>query len=126
MISDETAYRRYLDGEQKAADLLVEKYGSALTLYINGYLKDMLEAEDLMIEAFHGSSRKSVPSRERELLRPICIKRREISPCAMGKSAGSAFCVLKNWTLSLRAMRRRTRRSIAVSDAASFMTPLRN
>ena len=52
MISDETAYRRYLDGEQKAADLLVEKYGDALTLYINGYLKDMHEAEDLMIEAF--------------------------------------------------------------------------
>lgn len=52
MSSDETAYRRYLDGEQKAADLLVEKYGDALTLYINGYLKDMHEAEDLMIEAF--------------------------------------------------------------------------
>ena len=52
MISDETAYRRYLDGEQDAADLLVEKYGDPLTLYINGYLKDMHEAEDLMIEAF--------------------------------------------------------------------------
>ena len=52
MISDETAYRRYLDGDQKAADLLVEKYGDALTLYINGYLKDMHEAEDLMIETF--------------------------------------------------------------------------
>ncbi|MDY3691320.1 MAG: sigma-70 family RNA polymerase sigma factor [Dysosmobacter sp.] len=52
MISDETAYRRYLDGEEKAADLLVEKYGDPLTLYINGYLKDIHEAEDLMIEAF--------------------------------------------------------------------------
>lgn len=52
MISDETAYRRYLDGEEKAADLLVERYGDALTLYINGYLRDMQEAEDLMIEAF--------------------------------------------------------------------------
>ena len=52
MIPDETAYRRYLDGEQKAADLLVEKYGDALTLYINSYLKDINEAEDLMIEAF--------------------------------------------------------------------------
>ena len=52
MISDETAYRRYLDGDQKAADLLVEKYGDALTLYINGYIKDIHEAEDLMIEAF--------------------------------------------------------------------------
>lgn len=52
MISDETAYQRYLDGEEKAADLLVEKYGDALTLYINGYIKDVHEAEDLMIEAF--------------------------------------------------------------------------
>ncbi len=52
MISDEAAYRRYLDGDNKAADLLVERYGDALTLYINGYIKDMHEAEDLMIEAF--------------------------------------------------------------------------
>ena len=52
MISDETAYRRYLNGEEQAADLLVERYGDALTLYINGYLHDVHEAEDLMIEAF--------------------------------------------------------------------------
>lgn len=52
MISDEIAYRRYLDGEEKAADTLVEKYGDALTLYINGYIKDIHESEDLMIEAF--------------------------------------------------------------------------
>lgn len=52
MILDETAYRQYFGGDQKAAALLVEKYGDALTLYINGYLKDIHEAEDLMIEAF--------------------------------------------------------------------------
>lgn len=52
MVSDETAYRRYLDGEEKAADLLVERYGDALTLYINSYIRDIHEAEDLMIEAF--------------------------------------------------------------------------
>ena len=52
MILDETAYRRYLDGEQKAADLLVERYGDGLTRYINGYIRDIQEAEDLMIEAF--------------------------------------------------------------------------
>ena len=49
MISDEAAYRRYLCGDQKAADLLVEKYGDALTLYINACIRDMDEAEDLMI-----------------------------------------------------------------------------
>lgn len=52
MSSDEAVYQRYLDGEEKAADILVEKYGDALTLYINGYIKDIHEAEDLMIEAF--------------------------------------------------------------------------
>ena len=51
-ISDEAAYRQYLGGEEKAAELLVERYGDALTLYINGYVKDIHEAEDLMIEAF--------------------------------------------------------------------------
>lgn len=52
MISDETAYGQYLRGERGAADLLVERYGNSLLLYINGYLKDPHEAEDLMIEAF--------------------------------------------------------------------------
>ena len=52
MISDETAYRRYLNGEEQAADLLVERYGDALTLYINARIRDAHEAEDLMIEAF--------------------------------------------------------------------------
>lgn len=52
MISDETLYSRYINGEERAADLLVEKYGDALTLYINGYLKNIHDAEDLMIEAF--------------------------------------------------------------------------
>lgn len=52
MIPDETAYRRYLNGEQKAAELLVEKYGDALVLYLNAYIKDINEAEDLMIDAF--------------------------------------------------------------------------
>ena len=52
VIADETAYRRYVDGEERGANLLVEKYSDALTFYINGYIRDMHEAEDLMIEAF--------------------------------------------------------------------------
>lgn len=38
MVSDETAYRKYLAGDEAAAQLLVERYGDALTLYINGVL----------------------------------------------------------------------------------------
>lgn len=63
MISDEAAYRRYLDGEEQAADLLVERYGDGLTLYINGYIKDIHEAEDLMIEAFSQLFAKERPIR---------------------------------------------------------------
>ena len=45
-------YQQYLRGETNAADLLVEKYADMLIFYINGYIKDIHEAEDLMIEAF--------------------------------------------------------------------------
>ena len=41
MVSDETAYRKYLAGDEAAAQLLVERYGDALTLYINGVLGAM-------------------------------------------------------------------------------------
>lgn len=51
-IADELLYRRYLKGDEKAAEMLVERYGDALTLYIHSYIKDLHEAEDLMIEAF--------------------------------------------------------------------------
>ena len=49
MISDEMAYRQYLDGKEESADILVERYGDALTYYINGYIHDIHESEDLMI-----------------------------------------------------------------------------
>ena len=49
---DEEAYRRSLKGDAKAAEMLVERYGDALTFYVNGYIHDMHEAEDIMIEAF--------------------------------------------------------------------------
>lgn len=52
MLSDETAYRQYLAGDEQGAVFLVEKYGDPLTIYIHGYIKDIHEAEDLMIEAF--------------------------------------------------------------------------
>ena len=51
-MTDETYYRRYLDGDETGLDELMKKYGSPLTLYINACLSDIHEAEDLMIEAF--------------------------------------------------------------------------
>lgn len=51
-MTDEQYYRLYLDGDETGLSELMKKYGSALTLYINGYLHDLHEAEDLMIEVF--------------------------------------------------------------------------
>ena len=52
MAEDERLYQQYLAGEEAAADELVARYGDTLTLYIHGFLGDLHEAEDLMIEAF--------------------------------------------------------------------------
>lgn len=51
-MTDEELYRRYLDGDEAGLSKLMEKYGDALTLYIDGYLGDIHEAEDMMIEVF--------------------------------------------------------------------------
>ena len=51
-MSDEELYRRYLDGDEKSVDELMNRYETALILYITGYLHDVHEAEDLMIEVF--------------------------------------------------------------------------
>lgn len=75
MISDEMAYWQYLDGKEESADILVERYGDALTYYINGYIHDIHESEDLMIEAF---AQRSVRLMEKEVLGHICIKQQEI------------------------------------------------
>ncbi len=78
MISDEMAYRQYLDGKEESADILVERYGDALTYYINGYIHDIHESEDLMIEAFAQIFARSVRLMEKEVLGHICIKQQEI------------------------------------------------
>ena len=52
MTTDEALYRRYLSGDEDALGTLMERYGTKLTLYLDGYLCDLHEAEDLMIEAF--------------------------------------------------------------------------
>lgn len=51
-MTDEELYRRYLDGDEKSVDELMRRHESGLILYITGYLHDVHEAEDLMIEAF--------------------------------------------------------------------------
>lgn len=74
MISDETAYRRYLGGDESAADLLVARHGTALTLYLNGYTRDFHDAEDLMIEAFASIFAKERPLRDAGSFRAYLYK----------------------------------------------------
>lgn len=52
LIPDELLYRRYLDGDDGGLEALMERHGDRLTLYLDGYLRDIHEAEDVMIEAF--------------------------------------------------------------------------
>ncbi|MEG2380673.1 MAG: RNA polymerase sigma factor [Oscillospiraceae bacterium] len=52
MEKDESCYCRFLNGDESGLRALMERYGNCLTLYINGYIHDLDEAEDLMIEAF--------------------------------------------------------------------------
>ena len=47
MTADETLYRRYLDGDDDALGALMERHGNRLTLYLDGYLHDIHEAEAL-------------------------------------------------------------------------------
>ena len=51
-MTDEEYCRRYLGGDETGLTALMDRYGDALTLYIDGYLGDIHEAEDLMIETF--------------------------------------------------------------------------
>lgn len=51
-MDDEKLYELYLKGSEDAAGKLVEAYADSLTLYINGFINDIHDAEDLMIEAF--------------------------------------------------------------------------
>ena len=52
MKSDKEMYDLYLSGDIGAYDELIIRYGDSLTFYLNGYVHNMQDAEDLMIEAF--------------------------------------------------------------------------
>ena len=52
MTCDESLYRQYLNGDDEGLNALMKKYGDPLTLYIDGYLHDVHEAEELMLDVF--------------------------------------------------------------------------
>jgi RNA polymerase sigma factor (sigma-70 family) len=50
--SDDDLYHLFLHGEPSAYDALMLRYGNGIVLYLNGYLHDLHDSEDLMIETF--------------------------------------------------------------------------
>ena len=74
MISDEELYRKYLSGDETGLEELIRKYDNPLTLYINGYLHDIHESEDLMIEAFARLFARPRPIREAGCFRAYLYK----------------------------------------------------
>lgn len=52
LAGDETLYHQYLCGDDTGLDALMKRYGDPLTLYIDGNLHDIHEAEELMIDVF--------------------------------------------------------------------------
>lgn len=50
--NDDVLYQQFLRGDTASYDALMIRYGDRLTFYLHGYLHDMNDAEDLMIEAF--------------------------------------------------------------------------
>ncbi len=52
MCRDSELYNRFLSGDKTAYDELMIRYGDSLTNYLNGYLHNPEDAEDLMIDTF--------------------------------------------------------------------------
>ena len=49
---DDELYSRYLSGDASAGDSLMLRYGDALTAYLNAFLHNAQDAEDLMLDCF--------------------------------------------------------------------------
>ena len=52
MRSDDDLYMEFMLGDNSAYDELMIRHGDDLLLYLNGYIHNLHDAEDLMIEAF--------------------------------------------------------------------------
>lgn len=52
MDNGESSYRRFLDGDESGFDELVERYREPLINFINGFLHNLSESEDVAEDAF--------------------------------------------------------------------------
>ena len=87
MACDESLYRQYLSGDDEGLNALMKKYGDPLTVYLDGYLHDIHEAEELMLDVSPIFSRKS-PASGKAASRRIYIRRRGTWRCAIKANEG--------------------------------------
>lgn len=52
MDNGASSYRRFLEGDENGLKEIVEMYGNNLILFINGYVKNITLAEDIMEDTF--------------------------------------------------------------------------
>ena len=94
MVIDEELYRQYLRGDEAGLETLMRKYGNPLTLYIDGYLHDVHEAEDLDDGSLFLPVHKKAAHPGRMVLRPTCIKQRGTWLCATKAGAGFSSALM--------------------------------
>ena len=51
-MSDDELYRQYLDGDQSSGDELMLRYADMLTSYLDAFVHNPEDAEDLMLDCF--------------------------------------------------------------------------
>ena len=51
-MTDDELYRQYLSGDQEAGDALILRCSDALTVYLDAFLHNAQDAEDLMMDCF--------------------------------------------------------------------------
>lgn len=121
MITDETIYQQYLRGETNAADLLVEKYADMLIFYINGYIKDIHEAEDLMIEAFSQIFAKERPITGEGSFKAYLYKTARNLALRHSKNTATSSCGLMTWILNCQIKPWLRPKSFGMSGIGSSM-----
>lgn len=121
MITDETIYQQYLRGETNAADLLVEKYADMLIFYINGYIKDVHEVEDLMIEAFSQIFAKERPITGEGSFKAYLYKTARNLALRHSKNTATSSCGLMTWILNCQIKPWLRPKSFGMSGIGSSM-----
>ena len=105
MACDEVLYRQYLNGDDEGLNALMKKYGTPLTLYIDGYLHDVHESEELMLDVFAYLFTKKPRIRDGGFKAYLYKAARTASPSSSSGASARARCTssaASSWAAGLR------------------------